>query len=318
MEDIIKTYNTKKQQLIHSVNVLWNNAVKKRQPASVLKKYQITLNTYYNTQLKILDNERDRLILLLNSSGSSTTSPSKKACLVGINYKGTSAELRGCVNDVYILRDLLVSQYKYKIEDIIVLTDQQATRQNILLAFTSLVQHAKSGDSICFTFSGHGSYVKDVNSEEADGQDELIVTVDNYAIVDDEFKLIVDTYLKPGVNMFTIFDSCHSGTVLDLKYSFDKNTTTIINDSYKETKGNVILLSGCRDDQVSMDAFINKSFNGALSSAFVLSVRNNPTMTWNELLIKMKEVLTANQMAQIPQISAGNQLTSMSDLQVNI
>lgn len=311
MEEVMKSYNAKKQKLVNYVNALWSNEIKKRQLLPILTNKRKLINNYYNQQLKIIDLERDRLILAIRP-------PTKKACLVGINYKGTSGELMGCVNDVYILRDLLVSQYKYKTEDIKILTDENATRQNILREFTSLVQNAKSGDSICFTFSGHGAYMKDRNNEEADGQDELIVSVDHYAITDDELKIILDTHLNPEVNMFTIFDSCYSGTILDLKYSFDNNTTTIINESYRETKGNVILLSGCRDNQVSMDGFINNSFNGVLSSSFVLILRNNPGLTWNELLTKMRDLLIMNQLTQVPQISSGNNKLAMSDLQVNI
>lgn len=318
MEEIKKSYNVKKQKLVNYVNVLWNNELKKRQLLSILTNKRKILNNYYNQQLKIIDLERDRLIQALLSPSSSSSIAPKKACLVGINYNGTANELRGCVNDVYILRDLLVSQYKYKTEDIKILTDQQATRENILREFTSLVQNAKSGDSIFFSFSGHGAYMKDTNNEEADGQDELIVSVDCYAITDDELKMILDTHLNAEVNMFTLFDNCYSGTILDLKYSFDNNTTTIINESYRETKGNVILLSGCRDNQVSLDGFINNSFNGILSSAFVFILRNNPSLTWNELLTKMRELLVANHLTQVPQISSGNNKMSMSALQVNI
>jgi len=315
MDEILNAYTLKKQTLEHYINGLWNNALKNRKlTPSMRSNYKLALNKFYNEQMKILDNERRRLIHALNTAATTTlptttlpttTTFSKKACLVGINYQGTSAELRGCVNDVYILRDLLVSQYKYKPEDIIVLTDQIATKQNILLAFTSLVQQAKSGDSICFSFSGHGFYTRDTNNDEADGNDECIVTADNYGISDDEFKVILETHLTAGVNMFSIFDSCHSGTVLDLKYSFDNNVITTVNESYKETKGNVILLSGCRDDQLSAEAYMNNSFQGALSAVFVLAVRNNPTMTWNELLIRMREIMVSNKFDQVPQISIG-------------
>jgi hypothetical protein len=318
MDEILNAYALKKKTLENYVNGLWNNALKNRKlTPSMRSNYKLALNKFYNEQMKILDNERRRLILALNTTTTPTNIPSKKACLVGINYQGSSAELRGCVNDVYILRDLLVSQYQYRIEDIIVLTDQIATKQNILLAFTSLVQQAKSGDSICFSFSGHGFYTKDTNNDEADGNDECIVTADHYGISDDEFKMILETHLQPGVNMFSIFDSCHSGTVLDLKYSFDNNVITTVNESYKETKGNVILLSGCRDDQFSAEAYMNNYFQGALSAVFVLAVRNNPTMTWNELLIRMREILVSNRFDQVPQISIGKS-GPLSGVQVTI
>jgi hypothetical protein len=322
MDEILKAYALKKQTLEKYINGLWNNALKNRRITSSMKSnYKMALNKFYNEQMKILDNERRRLIHALTSSSTTTLPlpivPSKKACLVGINYQGTSAELRGCVNDVYILRDLLVSQYKYKPENIVVLTDHHATRENILREFTSLVQQAKSGDSICFSFSGHGFYQKDANNDEADGNDELIVTVDNYGISDDEFKVILDTHLTSGVNMFAIFDSCHSGTVLDLKYSFDNNIIATVNESFNETKGNVILLSGCRDNQESSEAYLNNSFQGALSAAFVLSMRNNLTMTWNELLVNMREIMVFNHFDQVPQISSGKS-GPLSGVQVTI
>lgn len=34
----------------------------------------------------------------------------------GINYRDTSAELRGCINDVYNMQKVLVEQYGFKIE----------------------------------------------------------------------------------------------------------------------------------------------------------------------------------------------------------
>lgn len=308
MDEILKAYTLKKKTLENYISVLWNNALKNRKLTSNMKaNYKSALYKFYYEQMTILDNDRRKAIRI----------PSKKACLVGINYQGTTSELRGCVNDVYLLRDLLVSQYNYKPEDIVILTNQDATRQNILREFTSLVQQAKSGDSICFSFSGHGSYMIDRNNDEADGQDELIVSVDNFAITDDELKIIVDTYLNPDVNMFAIVDSCHSGTVLDLKYSFDNNSSTVVNESYKETKGNVILLSGCRDDQLSTEAYMNNTVYGALSAVFVLTARNNPNMTWNELLTQMREILVSVEIPQVPQISVGKSC-NMTDLPIKI
>jgi len=320
MENIIKTFKIKKKKLLNYVNTLLKNIFKNRKfKFSQKLKYRMDLIHFYYRQIKLLDNERDRLILIQTNLAANNEdpakTPSKKACLVGINYVGTSSELRGCVNDVYLIRDLLVSMYKYKVEDIVILTDEYASRENIIKEFTSLVQNAKSGDSIFFSFSGHGSNMKDTNCDEVDGIDELIVSVDHYAITDDELKNILDKYLNTDVNMFSMFDSCRSGTMLDLKYALDNNLITVINETSKETKSNVILLSGCLDNQVSIDANIKNSYNGALSYAFVNTVRNNPTLTWNELLTKLKNVLIKYEM--IPQISSGNHY-NIADLQIHL
>ena len=64
----------------------------------------------------------------------------KRALLVGMNYYNTSAELKGCLNDVWNIRNMLVSNYGFLRENIYILTDSpyrrepQPTRDNIVRA----------------------------------------------------------------------------------------------------------------------------------------------------------------------------------------
>jgi hypothetical protein len=87
----------------------------------------------------------------------------KLALLVGINdYPAGVTPLRGCITDVNMQRELLVHRFGFHPNDILTLTDQQATRQNLLDAFdTHLIQQAQPGDVVVFHFSGHGSLVVD-------------------------------------------------------------------------------------------------------------------------------------------------------------
>jgi hypothetical protein len=87
--------------------------------------------------------------------------PGKLALLVGINaYK--SLPLLGCVTDTELQYELLRHRYGFKQEDILVLTDDRATRQNILTAFEEhLIKQAKPNDVVVFHFSGHGWMVRD-------------------------------------------------------------------------------------------------------------------------------------------------------------
>jgi hypothetical protein len=83
----------------------------------------------------------------------------KLAFLVGINqYPRTP--LYGCVTDVELQRELLLYRFGFRDADILTLTDQQATRQNIETAFqTHLIEQAKAGDVVVFHFSGYGGLV---------------------------------------------------------------------------------------------------------------------------------------------------------------
>jgi hypothetical protein len=93
----------------------------------------------------------------------------KLALLVGINDYPESVSgyapigktaLSGCVTDVELQRELLISRFGFAASDIVTLTDQQATRQRISQAFAEHLQaQAKPGDVVMFHFSGLGSRV---------------------------------------------------------------------------------------------------------------------------------------------------------------
>lgn len=72
-------------------------------------------------------------------------------------------------------------------------------------------------------FAGHGGQTEDVDGDEDDGFDEVIYPVDFKQaghIVDDQIHDVVVKPLRPGVRLTAIFDSCHSGSVLDLPYLY--------------------------------------------------------------------------------------------------
>ena len=269
---------------------------------------------WYQSRKLQLDHIKDTRISKIRNTLPVLPTIHKKALLVGINYEGTSSELKGCVNDVYDLRDMLVSKYEYKSENIQLLINTKATRKNILEAFITLLQSAKKGDHICFTFSGHGYYTADMyDKDEADGYDELIVTADHQTIVDDEFKQLIQTHLKEDVTLFSLFDNCHSGTIYDLRYQYldssipTKESMSIqSNPNVLDTRGQVIMLSGCMDNQVSLDARINGKFNGVMTWCFLEALRESKYAdTWETLLQRIRTILNVNKLQQIPQMSSG-------------
>ncbi len=71
--------------------------------------------------------------------------------------------------------------------------------------------------------AGHGGQTPDQDGDEDDGYDEVIYPVDFLAaghILDDEMHRIMVQSLRPGVRLTAIFDSCHSGSALDLPYIY--------------------------------------------------------------------------------------------------
>ncbi|KAF0424543.1 putative Metacaspase-1 [Gigaspora margarita] len=160
----------------------------------------------------------------------------RKALLIGINYFKTKFELKGYLNDVENMKRFLMELYNFPEENMLILTDDPKqkdpskipTRANILRGMKWLVHDSQPGDSLFFHYSGHGGQVEDTNGDEVDGYDETIMPVDfekKGQIIDDDMHDIMVRPLKAGVRLTAIFDSCHSGTALDLPFIYSTSGT---------------------------------------------------------------------------------------------
>ena len=151
----------------------------------------------------------------------------KKAVIVGINYPGTSHELRGCINDATAMRMMLKEHFGFtEPKNVRMLTDASATTANILERMEWLVEDAQPGDVLFFHYSGHGSQMVSTNYDddnEPDNYDEIICPIDlnwrDKVIRDDDFKRIFDK-LPEGVNLTVILDCCHSGSGMDQEHQY--------------------------------------------------------------------------------------------------
>ncbi|KAE8233401.1 hypothetical protein CF326_g1558 [Tilletia indica] len=154
----------------------------------------------------------------------------RKALLIGINYVGTRAELRGCHNDVENMKNFIMQRAGYKTDDMVILTDKPGsdmrsipTRQNITAAMNWLIRGASPGDALFFHYSGHGGQAKSSQGDEADGYNETILPLDYEQagqMEDDEMHELLVRPLPVGCRLTALFDSCHSGTALDLPFVY--------------------------------------------------------------------------------------------------
>ncbi len=227
---------------------------------------------------------------------------SKRALLIGINYRGSKDELRGCINDVNNIRSVLVNNCGYNPQNIRVLTEDtpqsQPTRQNIENNIRWLVANCLPGDTLLFHYSGHGSFLRDNNGDETDGSDEVIIPLDyekQGVITDDWLFTNMVTKVPVNVNLWVFMDCCHSGTMIDLKYNYKslcapkkpikpgmRYVPTEWTDRFsfslersRDVLGNVCLLSGCLDKETSADASINNRFQGAFTYCLIEFMKTN-------------------------------------------
>ncbi|KAF5313830.1 hypothetical protein D9619_013017 [Psilocybe cf. subviscida] len=133
--------------------------------------------------------------------------------------------LRGPHRDVKAMRELLIDMYSYKPEDIVTLIDdddvnqKQPTRVNILEEINNLVKDADENDRFFFHFAGHSDQEDTDDPEEEDGKNEYILSSDGEQVKDDELRRLLAEPLPAGSSLIAVFDSCHSGSLLDLKHS---------------------------------------------------------------------------------------------------
>ncbi len=257
---------------------------------------------------------------------------SKYALLVGCNYIGTDYELNGCINDAIMLRKYLIEKRGYSPENITMLRDDnelfsKPTKQNIVDGLNNLIKKANDDNTtkeIFFAFSGHGTYIKDTNKDERDGKDEVVYTLDDKYLVDDELRTIL-LKLDKTVTMYAIMDCCHSGTIVDLPYVYTISGGKVIlseNNStqYKSFLGKKIcMISGCLDNQTSADAYgmyvanpsdpeeyrISNSnlAGGALTANLLYILYNNPRIDISESLPLVRLTLKMLKFTQFPLLS---------------
>ncbi|CAA0838151.1 Metacaspase-3 [Striga hermonthica] len=235
----------------------------------------------------------------------------KRALLCGITYKGHSRSLKGSVNDVLYMKNLLLHTFAFPSSSILVLTEEEKhpsfipTKKNIRAAMQWLVQSCRPGDSLVFHYSGHASQVRDRDWDEVDGFDESLLPVDYETegrILDDEINATIVRPLPSGATLHSIVDTCFSGTLMDLPnicrmnrdgyYKWEDHRTL---HAYKGTSGGyAICISACDDYQNSGDttAFTGAHV-GALTYSFYQTLREQPRLTYAQLLSIMHKKIDA-------------------------
>ncbi|KAG0066934.1 Ca(2+)-dependent cysteine protease [Linnemannia elongata] len=166
-------------------------------------------------------------------------------------------------------------------------------------------------------------------------------------ITDDELHTILVKALPPGVRLTVVFDCCHSGSALDLPYLYASNgyirgSSDLANLGHelvvgtfdaealqqllvkwqnlqneekefarqinlKASGADVIMFSGCKDDQTAGEVKVKLSrkllSHGAMTYAFIQSISENPTQSYQEMLNSIRDLIR-EKYSQKPQLSS--------------
>ena len=206
------------------------------------------------------------------------------------HYDGWDGALTACEFDARDMQGIAESR---GFEPTSLITEA-ATADAITGAIEDAAGRLEPGDAFLVTYSGHGGQVPDTN-DEIDGSDETWVAFDRQ-LVDDELYVLWARFAE-GVRIVVLSDSCHSGTVsrgIDDEVPDPLRTRTsaaqqspgyralpkdVMVGTYRANQqfydglqkqlpttravdpaATVLLISGCQDDQLSLDGFSNGLF----------------------------------------------------------
>ena len=261
----------------------------------------------------------------------------KRALLVGINdypFLEERHQLRGCENDVTLVRGILTTKYGFDAAKIKTLLSAEATRKGIIEAFqTHLIDQSQAGDMVLFHFSGHGSQVEDENKDEDDELDETLCPTDTNTnspepqIIDDEINKWIQALQAKGVkDIVFVLDCCHSGTATKgLLQGTGLSRPRYLDpfDVYKKPlipkeralgdapvseraaevgDQDVVVISGCKDAQQSNDAQLGGAWNGALTYFLsAVAQSTSPSATYDDVVCEVRRRVQEKYPTQTPQ-----------------
>jgi metacaspase-1 len=248
-----------------------------------------------------------------------------KAVLFGLNYNHCKqGKLKGCINDVFNMAKFIHGILDIPIELYTDDTDIKSTSYDGIVSILhklAIDSYKENLEFVWLHFSGHGSQQKDTSGDEEDGMDEGLVPSDyerKGILIDDIIHKMISSF-NPKTKILFICDTCHSGSILDLKYSWGLDKQCKIDNKKNTVRSNTMLISGCMDNQTSADAYNllndNKSV-GALSATILKILSNKPEKIYNafSLVNSVRNELKKRGYSQIPLLSTNYDISENSSL----
>ena len=234
--------------------------------------------------------------------------PRKKALVIGINYISNNKnndDLQGCVNDANNIKYFLNKRCFFSKDQITSLMNEKASKRNIVKELNNIIDYSINNkySEIWLSYSGHGTQKH--SFFEKDNKSEVICPSDykKSGYISDSFlqKEFVEK-LDSTTKIFILTDCCNSGSNFNLPYHYENGSDIMREHNYKTKLCTIIKLSGCQDDQTSMDYFdfSEQEYQGALTNVFL---KQNHYKSIFDNIIPINSSLKKQNFEQLPVIS---------------
>lgn len=242
-------------------------------------------------------------------------SPSSHALLVGITPYQNFPPLKGAVNDVETMKQVLLNRYGFAPDHIRMLTDERASRRNILSAIEQLQKSTEINDTIYIHFSGYGSLVRTSSDDRMEG------TLLPYDARTDGVPDIAMSELEERLNSFKsrsiifVIDASHSSNnnciskacrsaAIDTRSSLYSHLKASV--KMTEQENHYLLLTASNSSQPALDVPIDGKYHGLLSYAFTKTLLSakidaSPKEVMAEIEREMARVQTQLGLTSLPE-----------------
>ncbi|MCE1225571.1 MAG: SUMF1/EgtB/PvdO family nonheme iron enzyme [Geobacteraceae bacterium] len=216
---------------------------------------------------------------------------------IGINYYLNWPRLKTAVNDAKAVKETLLKRYHLDPARVVELTDEKATRKNILAAFRDLARKVKPDDSLLVYYAGHG-HIDSITGKGSwipveSGTDDPSAWISNRDITD--YRNINAIKAR---HVLLVSDSCFSGDF----FRGNRGALPTINDAFLKkayTRSSRQAISSGGLEPVSDAGF---GGNSVFSHFLVAALNNNrnPYLIPSEIFSEIKSGVGKNA-SQLPQ-----------------
>ena len=257
------------------------------------------------------------LAALISATSLSAARGETYALVVGADVYPYEVSLDGAVKDA---KDVESALRRAGIEQISTFFNEAVRKDDIRAAWTGYVERANRGDTLIFTYAGHGAQMPElVAGDEADGLDEFLQLpgfdraraeeTDHEIIVDNELNAWFSEAEAKGVQVLFVSDSCHSG---GMSRSFSGKTrlapavtVKLSAPSPEAVSGakvreadfqQVTVLAASLESQPSPEVIIDGEPRGALSWSFARAIEGAADRDGNGVLsrVELEDYVFAN------------------------
>ncbi len=271
--------------------------------------------------------------------------PTKHALLIGIdNYKASQiSTLRGCVNDVELMKTILIGKFDFPAANVTVIKDAEATHLGIIDAIrTQLIDKAQAGDIVVLHYSGHGSRMRDASGDEIDDYDETLVPHDSrttgvFDITDDQINGLLSQLTAKTKNVTFIFDSCHSGAAArggnavrkippddrppptPPNYAISSRGEGEGEADFRLNGSDYVLISGCLATELSNETIVDGRRHGAMTWFLTQALQAaGDNSTYRSIMDEVSADVTNHYPTQHPQLEGpGTDLQMFGTSRIN-